>query len=357
MKPIIGDIVFLLGAGASRGAAAGHVLPDSPPLMTELYDRLAQRYPSEWGPSSNRAAHANRYRENFEKAFAEIDLRRAPDMPPGVRGAPGLTAIEAQRPLAVYFSEFRIDGARKDLYSRLLNYLQRSNLIEACFFSSLNYECLFEQASLRTGRSVEYLLEAAAAPFRGTIAEDWPGTRQSSDADYVLKLHGSCNFSTPVDQMVMAQLSTGNTHVEVRIDSSDPFATLTEGAAARIFPVMTQISPDRDDFLASAKIFQIRQMWERAIRHASLIVVIGVAPRRYDTHIWNPLSVATGDILYIGARGDADAWRECNARFRSLGETFSEGFRPLLRCLAAHRKRRGAKLWNYLLDRCRGWLC
>ena len=187
--------------------------------MTELYDRLAQRYPSEWGRSSNRAAHANRYRENFEKAFAEIDLRRAPDMPPGVRGA-GLTAIEAQRPLAVYFSEFRIDGARKDLYSRLLNYLQRSNLIEACFFSGLNYECLFEQASLRTGRPVEYLLEAAAAPFRGTISEDWPGTRQSSDVVYVLKLHGSCNFSTPVDQMVMAQLSTGNTHVDVRRNRS-----------------------------------------------------------------------------------------------------------------------------------------
>src|SRR5580704_2908192 len=98
MNPIVGDIVFLFGAGASRGAAAGHVLPASPPLMTELYDRLAQRFPSEWGPSSDRAARAGRYRENFEKAFTEIDLGRAPDLPPGVRGAPGLTAIESQRP-------------------------------------------------------------------------------------------------------------------------------------------------------------------------------------------------------------------------------------------------------------------
>lgn len=175
MKPIIGDIVFLFGAGASRGAAVGHVLPDSPPLMSELYDRLAQRYPSEWGPSSKRAAHADRYRENFEKAFAEIDLRRGPDMPPGIQGAPALNAIEAQRPLAVFFSEFRIDETRKDLYSRLLNYLQRSNLIEACFFSSLNYECLFEQASLKAGRPVEYLLEAASAPLKGIILDDWPG--------------------------------------------------------------------------------------------------------------------------------------------------------------------------------------
>jgi hypothetical protein len=323
--------------------------------MTELYDRLAQRFPSEWGPSSDRAAHAGRYRENFEKAFTEIDLGRAPDLPPGVRGAPGLTAIESQRPLTIYFSEFRIDGTRKDLYSRLLDYLQRSKLIEASFFSSLNYECLFEQASLRTGRRIEYLLEAAAAPMRGMITDDWPGARQSADINYLLKLHGSCNFSTQVDQMLMAQLSTG-AHVEVRIDSSDPFATLTESTAARIFPVMTQTSPDRDNFLASAKMFQIRQIWDRAISHASLIVVIGVAPRRYDEHIWNPLSAATGDIVYIGARRDADAWRECNARFRSLGATFCQGFRPLLRCLAAHRKRRDGGLWNYLLDTCRAWL-
>lgn len=50
------------------------------------------------------------------------------------------TVIEVQRPLAVYFSEFRIDGTRKDLYTRLLNYFERSNLIEACLFSSLNYD-------------------------------------------------------------------------------------------------------------------------------------------------------------------------------------------------------------------------
>jgi hypothetical protein len=350
MKPIIGDIVFLLGAGASRGAAAGHVLPDSPPLMTELYDRLAERYPSEWGPSSNRAAHASRYRENFENAFTVLDLRRAPDMPPGVPGAPGLTAIEVQRPLAVYFSEFRIDRTRKDLYSRLLNYLQRSHLIEACFFASLNYDCLFEQASLRTGRRIEYLIEAAAAKLRGTIDEDWPGARQSADVTYVAKLHGSCNFSTPVDQMLMAQLSAGNTHVEVRIDTSDPFVPLTENAAARILPIMTQLSPDRDDFLASAQIFQLREMWDRAIGQASLIVVIGVAPRPYDTHIWNSLSAATGDIVYIGARRDADAWLGCNVRFRFLGATFCQGFRPLLRCLAAYRSGRGGTLWNYIVD-------
>jgi hypothetical protein len=336
MKPIIGDIVFLFGAGASKGAAQGHVRPDSPPLMTELYDRLAKRYPSEWGPANRRAAYADRYRQDFEKAFTELDLGRAPDLPPGVRGSSGLGAIEAQWPLAVYFSEFRLDGARKDSYSRLLNYLLRSNLIEDCFFSSLNYECLFEQAVRTAGSRVDWLLEAAAAPARGTVEDDWPGVRESADVAYVAKLHDPCNFNARAEQMVSAQLSTGHTHVETRIDASDPFTALTGGVAGRPFPIMTQISPNRDDFLAPGKIFQLRQIWGKAIGNASLIVVIGVAPRPYDGHVWEPLAKATDDIVYIGGRPDADAWRRCNPRFRSIGSTFRSGFRHLLRCVATH---------------------
>ena len=54
MKPIVGDIVFLFEVGASKGAAPGHVLPDSPLVMTGLYDRLARRYPTD---TSDRASH------------------------------------------------------------------------------------------------------------------------------------------------------------------------------------------------------------------------------------------------------------------------------------------------------------
>lgn len=177
-----------------------------------------------------------------------------------------------------------------------------------------------------------------------------PGARQLPGVDYVVKLHGSSNFSTPADRNVMAQLSTGNTHVETRIDSFDPFATLTENSATRILPVMTQISPGRDDFLAPAQIYQIRQMWERAIRHASLIVVIGVAPRTYDTHIWNPLRDATGEMVHIGGTTDGLAWRTCNPRIRSLGATFRQGFRPLLRRLAVHKRRAGGGMGQFILD-------
>jgi hypothetical protein len=204
---------------------------------------------------------------------------------------------------------------------------------------------------------VDYLLEAAAAQLRGMTEGDWPGARQSSEITYVAKLHGSCNFTTPVDPWTRVLLSTGNTHVETRIDASDPFAALTESVAEGIFPIMTQIAPSRDDFLASAQIFQIRQIWGQAIRNASLIVVIGVAPRKYDRHVWDPLHDARGDIVYIGGNSDANDWRECNPRFRSLGTScFGHGFRPLLRCLATHKRKSGGSLSNYLLDTWRAWL-
>jgi len=52
---MVTDVAFLFGAGASQGAALG-ILPESPPLKTELYNRLAARFPSEWGPPAREVA-------------------------------------------------------------------------------------------------------------------------------------------------------------------------------------------------------------------------------------------------------------------------------------------------------------
>jgi hypothetical protein len=342
MKPIIGNIVFLFGAGASKGAE--HVTPDTPPLMYQLYDRLALRFPTEWGPSSTRAPHADRYRENFEKAFTEIDLGRAPGIPPGTP-LPGLNAIEAQRPLAVYFSEFQLDLSRCDFYSRLLDFLRRSGLIEDCFFSTLNYDCLFEQAAIRTGFRLDYLLDAASAMLSATAGENWPGARASSDLVYLAKLHGSCTFNTPDEEWLRVMLSGGNTFVDPNMHVSDLFTPLTEKAAEQMFPIMTQMtSPDRYNFLGGTRLFQFRQIWALAIHNAALIVVIGAAPRQYDDHILGPLQGATGNIVYIGSGRDAAAWRECNPRFQQIGTTFDEGFRTLLTLLALLKRRFGGSL-------------
>jgi hypothetical protein len=38
-RDILGDVVFLFGAGASFGADLGQVSPERPPLMRDVYDR------------------------------------------------------------------------------------------------------------------------------------------------------------------------------------------------------------------------------------------------------------------------------------------------------------------------------
>jgi hypothetical protein len=101
--------VFFFGAGASKGAT--HTEPESPPLMNGLYDCLAKAFPSEWGVSSGRAVNARRYIDDFEKAFTEIDLKHAPDVPPGTPWN-GLHALEMQRLLAIFVSNFQIDHTR-----------------------------------------------------------------------------------------------------------------------------------------------------------------------------------------------------------------------------------------------------
>jgi hypothetical protein len=295
--------------------------------------------------------YASRYREDFEKAFTELDLRRVPDRPPGVRGADGLTALEAQTPLAVFFSQFRLDGSRKDLYSRLIRYLHNADLLKCCLFSTLNYECLFEQAAQTVGLRVDYLLEAAAARLRPTAADVWRG---ASNTIYVAKLHGSCNFYTRNSQSLRALLSSA-TGVEVKISHADVWTPLEERAASERLSIMTQTSPDRDNFLSPANMFQIRQLWELAIRQASLIVIIGVAPREYDTHILTPLSAARGTIAYIGGAKDGHSWLRCNPNVRPLGRTFENGFRRLLMRVALWKRRRGGTFFSYMRDICRAW--
>ena len=221
-------------------------------------------------------------------------------------------------------------------------------------FGTLNYECLFEQALTTLGLQFDYLLESAAEPFVGLTGDDWPGDRHSPNVVCVAKLHGSCNFTTPDEPILRVQLSSPSTYVETRIVTSDPFAKLTE-SGVKHFPIMTQISPGKEDFIAGAQIFQIRRIWEKAVALASLIVVIGVAPREYDSHVWNPLRNAAGDILYIGGASDYESWRRCNDKIVWLGSTFVDSFRPLLRRLALHKRRTGGSVWNYILNGCR-WM-
>jgi hypothetical protein len=73
------------------------VLPDAPPLMSELYDRLAEQYPAEWGPASFPGKYSPQFQQDFEKTYSEVVIKEAP--------RDTLTLLELLRPLALYFCE------------------------------------------------------------------------------------------------------------------------------------------------------------------------------------------------------------------------------------------------------------
>jgi hypothetical protein len=53
----VGKVLFLFGAGASKGA--GHIDPTDPPSGADVYDRLAWECPSVWGAGSQLGRKVN----------------------------------------------------------------------------------------------------------------------------------------------------------------------------------------------------------------------------------------------------------------------------------------------------------
>ena len=227
------EIAFLFGAGASK-AADGFVKPCPPPIMSELYDELAKTYARDWGPGSGYEIYSDRFRKNFELTFTEVVLGITGDY---AISPPGLTLLERQIPLALYFSRFILDTVGGDCFSKLLSYLSDAGKIEHTVFGSLNYECLFEQAAENLGLKLDY-----------RCVDPMP------DKVRVAKLHGSCNFITDrITQTIRAQLAATNNLVEVGLvplplANLEKVLTRSFTAAEPHLPVMSQLSRDKINY-------------------------------------------------------------------------------------------------------------
>jgi hypothetical protein len=287
------QIVFLFGAGASKGAT--HVLPDVPPLMYQLYDRLAVFDPDNWGLGSQMARYEDDFRKDFEKTFSERVLSFD-----GVPRGSSLDLLEHQRPLALYFALFLLDTSGRDYYSLLLKSLQRAHRLEQCCFGSLNYDCLFEQAAERLGINIDYdCIEAKSAR--------------------IAKLHGSCNFITAaLTQRDRAMMASPGTHYEIPLHIlpvTNLEKTLNEsllGTGSRHLPVMSQISPDKQHFVAPAQIQSIRNKWAEAVSNAATVAIIGISCNRNDFHIVQTIRNTGAQILFIGDCENFQKWKRVN---------------------------------------------
>lgn len=312
------SLAFLFGAGASFGASAStgakHVQPYSPPLMCELYNKLAEDIPEQWGPESPLASYAEQFRKDFETTFSEVILGRAPFT------RDSLSLLERQRPLALYFSRFILDSSGIDYYSLLLRSLKEQERIHHSFFGALNYDCLFEQAADKLGLHVDY-----------SCGETRPG------AIRVAKIHGSCNFITQgIFQNQRAQMATPGVHYEVKVTFLPPIdveLTLKDKFSSvepEYFPVMSQISAEKQHLVAPMEIQDIRNRWHEGVINAAVVVVIGVSYNINDSHILKTMEKVSVPILYIGGGEYFEKWRGTNQRFEYIHNTFEQGFKLLL---------------------------
>jgi len=308
---------FLFGAGASKGASTS-TRPYPPPVMTELYDRLAVQFPDEWGPASRLARHADAFRTDFEAAFTEFVLQMPDTVSYGI-SPPTLNLLEGQRTLAIYFSQFTQDGDSEDSYSKLILALKKSGSLSSCVFGSLNYDCLFEQAAHMLGSGVDYSCSAM----------------QATEVR-VAKIHGSCNFVTPrLSQHDRALLSAPNVAYEKDFEPLHPI-----GLEARLrvalaptraqLPVMSQISPGKEHLLAPVKIQEYRNSWRAQTLAAEDVVIIGVSHNQNDAHILETVRALSVPIYYIGDEANAAKWKKENHHVKWVHAFFEQGLEKLV---------------------------
>ena len=283
--------------------------------MKDLYKDLAKLLPQDWGPKSQLAQYADKFRSDFEDAFSTYVLGLSND-------SPSIFLLEKQRPLAEYFSRFTLNPSGQDLYSKLLSALCASEKIQRTIFGSLNYDCLLDQAAYRLFRTLPN--------YHCSRIDSETGVR-------IAKLHGSCNFVTQKITQVQKAITTSS---RVSIDGEIEFLPPEDlerilkkklNGADTIYPVMCQISHWKDNFYAPGKIQEIRNKWSEALETAAMVVVVGVSYNPNDWHVLEAIKKATPErLLYIGGNNDFDKWAETNGCAEHIEDTFEAGFQRLM---------------------------
>lgn len=249
------------------------------------------------GPASRFGFYASEFLRNFEAAFTGFVLLMPYNVSFGIN-PPTLTLLEGQQPLAIYFSRFNLVPNGRDCYSKLILALKNAGCLSSCIFGSLNYDYLFEQA-------VSHLLHGIGYSCR------------TSQADQIrmAKIHGSCNFVTPVlTQMDRGMLSGPNVPYEKGFDIFSPVGLetpLREALSSQTrprLPVMSQISLGKGHWLAPAKIQEYRNAWREQARAAgswrlSASLTTRTIPtfwKRYESYLSRYTISATTSTRQIG---------------------------------------------------------
>lgn len=298
----IAQVAVMVGAGASYGC--GRVSPGPPPLGDGLYRWLREQCPGTWRAIKG-ALH-----ERFEKDGFEVGMYEA------------WTNYSEQTQnmlidMARAFARFKLPADGSDLYTSLLRGLVANRLLDRTVFSSLNYECLLEQAGGTLGLPVGY----------------W-STGRPVNALVILKPHGSCNLlpdtGTNVFHNIRITTAGGSSQYfagPVKPVPLDEIERLTHNSLP---PAMSLYAPGKHTPVALDWVNKVRDEWRDVAVGCQTIAIIGVRPIWADAHLWEPVIESKARVLYIGGTADhATLVKKLTRDVEHVGRTFVEGIRPL----------------------------
>jgi hypothetical protein len=262
--------VVLFGAGASYGSP--HILPESPPLGGSLFQKLRSLYPHPWADLPS--PYIKEF-EDFERGMLRV-------MESGEHWIGPL-----MQAMTLFFTSFRPDGSRLDLYSQLLTNLKTTGVISDTLFSTLNYECVLELAASQVGLSVNYN-ELPNPPNCVTV---W-------------KLHGSCNFIPDPQEISMrrgASYAWGMT-LNVKLRPVDPVeAAKWVSGDNTLYPAMCMFTLNKPSQISPGVFAEYQRKWAELVISAENVVIVGVRPHLPDKHIWLPLATTNADLHFVGS--------------------------------------------------------
>jgi hypothetical protein len=282
--------LILFGAGASHGS--GPVSPHPPPLGASLFAQLKSAFPASWGALPLQLD--GRFEDDFEDGMGRL-------WQSGSHAVPLL-----MQHMAIYFAQFACPADGSNSYSQLVRALVENGDISSTVFASLNYECLLEIAVSQLGLSVAY----------------FPSRDSAADAVPVLKLHGSCNFLPGPAVTATRGVSFGaGVTIEAGIQAINPSAVAPycTGNTA-LYPAMSVYTAGKPVQISPAVINSILDTFHAEVKKARSICLVGIRPHPPDTHIWQPLAEAPGQLFFVGNEAAFHAW-EANAR-RDLSSHF-----------------------------------
>lgn len=299
------DVVFLFGAGASYGA--GSILPEAPPLGSQLYRVLRSIHPGTWGGLPTEIQEV--FESDFEEGMAIVYDRFGHAIP------------LLMREMALFFIQFR-PYRRSSLYCRLIDDLEGRGLLRRSLFSTLNYDCVLEFSLAEKGVPISY------------------SESESTSEVPIWKLHGSANmFSAGIQAGPGISYGPGvvwEGGIQALPDQERVVRhCLVETGLA---PVMCLYMKGKILAVSPSQILRLRELWADRVAAAAVVVCVGVNPVPDDTHIWDPISETKAPLLFIGDGDALQRWASGvgKVRYEHIGERFDEAYYPLLKRLGEH---------------------